>query len=119
MTSRPHSTRSSSCLSARRCLPQPCLTRAAAVLLVGGALMACGATVRPVDPATQIDRRPATQLVLELDEPCEVLPGGAPRVRPNSIPAYHVLPAGSYRPELEDGDGVYFASPSGVSLIEP
>jgi hypothetical protein len=35
------------------------------------------------------------------------------------MPAYHVLPAGSYSPQLEDGDGVYFASPSGVTLIEP
>jgi hypothetical protein len=88
-------------------------------LALVGAEAACSPSLRPLDPATRIDRRPATQLVLELAEPCQLLPGGAPRVRPNSVPAYHVLPAGSYRPQVEDGDGVYFASPSGVSLVEP
>jgi hypothetical protein len=38
--------------------------------------------------------------------------------RPDGVRS-HELPAGRYRPELEDDDGVYFASPSGIRVTEP
>ena len=88
------------------------------VIALGGALWACG-SVRPLDPATSIDRRPAAELVLRLDEPCTTLPGGAPMGRPDGVRSHHVLPAGLYRPLLEDDCGVFFASPSGITVTEP
>lgn len=86
---------------------------------LAAALAACRPGVRPLDPSRRFDQAPVAQLVVELTEPCEVLPGGAPRARPDGAPASHRLPAGAYRPRLEDGDGVYFASPSGVTVSEP
>ena len=92
---------------------------ALAGVALAGAVAACGPSLHPLDPSRRLDRRPAAALVVELAEPCVVLPGGAPRARPDGAPASHVLPAGSYRAQLEDGDGVYFASPSGVTVSEP
>jgi hypothetical protein len=88
------------------------------LLALGGTLWACG-SVRPLDPATHIDRRPAAELVLRLDEPCTTLPGGTPMGRPDGVRSNHLLPAGRYRPLLEDDRGVYFASPSGITVTEP
>jgi hypothetical protein len=88
------------------------------VIALGGAFWACG-SVRPLDPATRIAQRPAAELVLRLDEPCTTLPGGAPMGRPDGVRSHHVLPGGRYRPLLEDDRGVYFASPSGITVTEP
>jgi hypothetical protein len=88
------------------------------LLTLGGVLWACG-SVRPLDPATRLDRRPAAELVLRLDEPCTTLPGGTPMGRPDGVRSQHVLPAGRYRAALEDDGGVYFASPTGISVTEP
>jgi hypothetical protein len=38
--------------------------------------------------------------------------------RPDGI-RYHRLPAGRYRPVLEDDRGIYFASPADVQVVEP
>jgi hypothetical protein len=83
------------------------------------ALAACGTgSLRPLAPGTRFDQRPASELVLRLAEPCVVLPGGTPMGRPDGVRS-HELPAGEYRPELEDDAGVYFASPSGIRVTEP
>lgn len=98
------------------------MTRADAAWGAGLSLLvaaACGAgSLRPLAPGTRIDQKPATELVLDLSEPCTILPGGTPMGRPDGVPS-HELPAGRYRPQLEDDDGVYFASPSGIRVTEP
>jgi hypothetical protein len=38
--------------------------------------------------------------------------------RPDGV-ASHTLPAGRYRPLFEDDQGVYFESPSGITVTEP
>jgi hypothetical protein len=82
-------------------------------------LAACGAgSLRPLGPGTRIEQKPASELVLALAEPCQVLPGGTPMGRPDGVRS-HELPGGRYRPELEDDRGVYFASPAGVRVTEP
>jgi hypothetical protein len=83
------------------------------------AAAACGGgSVRPLTPGTRIEQKPAAELVLQVAEPCVVLPGGTPMGRPDGVRS-HELPAGRYQPELEDDDGVYFASPSGIRVTEP
>lgn len=83
------------------------------------AVAACGSrSLRPLEPSTRIEQRRAAELVLQVGEPCVTLPGGTPMGRPDG-PRSHLLPAGSYRPELQDDDGVYFASPSGIQVTEP
>lgn len=83
----------------------------------GVAVLVSCASQRPVSPETQLSGQLATELVLELPEPCTIVPGGAPVGR-SGVHGY-TLPAGSYRPILEDDEGVYFASPTDILMIEP
>ena len=83
------------------------------------AVAACGGgSLRPLAPGTRFDQKAAAELVLRVADPCVLLPGGTPMGRPDGVRS-HELPAGRYRPELEDDDGVYFASPSGIRVTEP
>jgi hypothetical protein len=83
------------------------------------AVTACGGgSLRPLAPSTRLDQKPAAELVLHFADPCVVLPGGTPMGRPDGVRS-HELPAGRYQPLLEDDDGVYFASPSGIRVTEP
>jgi len=100
-------------------MPAAAASRAGPLLLLLLQAVACGTgSLRPLAPGTRIDRQPAAELVLRLAEPCVVLPGGTPMGRPDGVPS-HELPAGRYRPELEDDDGVYFTSPSPIRVTEP
>ena len=45
--------------------------------------------------------------------------GGCSDGAPRRVRSHHVLPAGLYRPLLEDDRGVFFASPSGITVTEP
>jgi hypothetical protein len=87
------------------------------VVALSASLGACR-SVRPLDPSTRLDGRPVAELVLRFAESCVTLPGGTPRGRPDGVRS-HVLPAGLYRPALEDDRGVYFASEHGISVTEP
>jgi len=81
------------------------------------ALLSC-TSLRPVGPTTRVGDRAVAGLVLVLGQPCSTLPGGTPMGRPDGVRS-HTLPAGRYPAQLEDDDGVYFASPSGISVTEP
>src|SRR5688572_28382829 len=85
--------------------------------LTGAALLAC-TSLRPVSPTTRLGGQAAAEVVLVLAQPCSTLPGGTPMGRPDGVRS-HMLPAGRYLPRFEDAQGVYFASPTGISVTEP
>jgi hypothetical protein len=89
----------------------------AAVSLAIPLALGCRSIVA-LDAATRIGDRPAAHQELVLARACTLLPGGTPMGRPDGV-RFHVLPAGRYRPQLEDDAGVYFASPAGISVTEP
>lgn len=88
---------------------------AVSCLLAG--LASCSAHV-PVAANTRVGEHPARDVVLTLPQPCSLSPGGAPMGRPDGV-RRHLLPAGRYTPLFEDDDGVFFASPTGVTVTEP
>jgi hypothetical protein len=87
------------------------------VLALSASLGGCR-SVRPLGPSSRLRERPVTELALRFGKPCITLPGGTPMGRPDGVRS-HVLPAGVYRPVLEDDRGVYFASEGGISVTEP
>ena len=89
----------------------------AAVIAASSLAVACRAIV-PLQPSTRFGDRPALEQDLVLPEPCTLLPGATPMGRPDGVRA-HTLPAARYRPQLEDHDGIYFASPDGICVTEP
>lgn len=90
---------------------------AAAAGLVLSVLASCRSIV-PLQAATRFGDRPALEQELVLAEPCTLLPGGTPMGRPDGERS-HTVPAGRFRPELEDDEGIYFASPDGIRVTEP
>lgn len=93
------------------------VARAAAAGLALSVVVGCRSIV-PLQPATRYGDRPAAEQELVLPAPCTLLPAAAPMGRPDGVPS-HTLPAGRFRPELEDDDGIYFASPPGIEVTEP
>lgn len=75
-------------------------------------------SVVPLGASTRFAGRLAAEQVLVLREACTLLPGPTPMGRPDGARS-HTLPRGRYRPELEDGEGIYFASPDGIRVTEP
>jgi hypothetical protein len=75
-------------------------------------------SVMPLQPATRFGDRAAAAQELVLAQACTSLPGATPMGRPDGVRA-HTLPAGRFRPQLEDEDGIYFASPAGILVTEP
>jgi hypothetical protein len=92
-----------------------CVLRAAALGI--GALCACTSTA-PVSTEARVAGRPAQHVVVALDAPCSLSPGGTPMGRPDGEHG-HTLQAGRYVPRFEDERGVFFASPNGVIVTEP
>src|SRR5512144_428667 len=87
--------------------------------IAGGALASC-ASFSPVAPDARVGNHPAQHVVVALEEPCSLSPGGAPMGRPDGPGARgHTLPAGRYTPSFEDGRGIFFASPAGVVVAQP
>lgn len=87
--------------------------------VAGGALVSC-ASLSPVAADARVGSHPAKQVVVALEEPCSLSPGGAPMGRPDGPGARgHTLPAGRYTPSFEDGRGIFFASPEGVVVAQP
>jgi hypothetical protein len=94
--------------------------RLAALLISAATLGACAAELSPIGPQSKLGDRQAQKVVLALEEPCSLSPGGAPRGRPNGGGGHgHTLPAGRYAPTFEDEHGIFFASPNGVVVTEP
>jgi hypothetical protein len=91
--------------------------KAAAAGLALSILVSCRSIV-PLRPETRFGDRPAVEQELVLAEPCVLLPGGTPMGRPDGVRS-HTLPAGRFRPELEDDEGIYFVSPDGIRVTEP
>lgn len=89
----------------------------AACLISAATLSAC-AELSPVGPQSRVGDRKVAQLVLALDAPCSLSPGGAPMGRPDGVRG-HTLPAGRYPPTFEDERGIFFASPNGIVVTEP
>jgi len=97
-----------------RCFPSAALGFSLA------ALCSCAASLSPVSPQAKVGDKAAKQVVLALEEPCSMSPGGAPMGRPDGPGASgHTLPAGRYAPSFEDANGIFFASPVGVVVSEP
>jgi len=92
--------------------------RFVATAAAGLSVLAGCRSIVPLQPATRFADRPAAEQELVLGEACTLLPGATPMGRPDGVRS-HTLPAGRFRPELEDGDGIYFASPAGISVTEP
>jgi hypothetical protein len=87
---------------------------------IAGAVLASCASFSPVAPDTRVGNHPAQHVVVALEQPCSLSPGGAPMGRPDGPGARgHTLPAGRYTPSFEDGGGIFFASPGGVVVAEP
>jgi len=93
------------------------LGRVAAVATASPFASGCRSVV-PLAASTRFGERPATEQELVLGEPCTLLPGRTPMGRPEGVHS-HTLPAGRYGPALQDGEGIYFASPRGVSVTAP
>lgn len=101
------------CIAGRRA----CCVAAAAAGLFAPALIGCR-SIGPLQPTTRFGDRGAADQELVLPAPCTLLPGGTPMGRPDGVRS-NTLPAGRLRPELQDDDGIYFASPSGIHVTEP
>lgn len=87
--------------------------------IAGVALASC-ASFRPVAPDARVGNHPAQHVVVALEQPCSLSPGGAPMGRPDGPGSRgHTLPAGRYTPSFEDGRGIFFASPDGVVVAQP
>ena len=85
------------------------------ILGMAGAALASCASLSPVAPDARVGNHPAQHVVVALEQPCSLSPGGAPMGRPDGPGARgHTLPAGRYTPSFEDGGGIFFASPDGV-----
>jgi len=82
------------------------------------ALLACSSP-KAVGPEARVAGQPAQQVVVALNAPCALSPGGTPSGRPNRPAAGHTLPPGHYVPSFADQRGVFFASPTGVVVHEP
>lgn len=93
-----------------------CVATATAGLVCS--VLVCCRSIVPLQPATRFGNRPAVEQELVLEAACTLLPGATPMGRPDGVRS-HTLPAGRFRPELEDDDGVYFASPAGIRVTEP
>lgn len=83
-----------------------------------GVTIACGRSLRPVDPSSRIGDRVVAGSELVLLQSCKILPGGQPMGRPDGVRSHRLLP-GRFAPLFEDDGGIYFASPNGVSITEP
>ena len=91
--------------------------RRRAGFVAAAALVGCRSIV-PLQPTTRFGDRPAAEQQLVLEAACTLLPGGTPMGRPDGARS-HALPAGRFRPALEDDGGIYFASPAGIRVTEP
>jgi len=90
------------------------------ILGAAAAALASCASFSPVAPDARVGNHPAQHVVVALEQPCSLSPGGAPMGRPDGPGARgHTLPAGRYTPSFEDGGGIFFASPDGVVVAEP
>jgi hypothetical protein len=89
-----------------------------AALLISAATLSACAELSPVGPQSKVGERQAQQVVVALDAPCSLSPGGAPMGRPDGVRG-HTLPAGRYEPKFEDEHGIFFASPNGIVVTEP
>jgi len=87
-------------------------------LLISAATLSACAELNPVGPHSKVGERQAQQVVLALEAPCSLAPGGAPMGRPDGVRG-HTLPAGRYAPTFEDDHGIFFASPNGIVVTEP
>jgi hypothetical protein len=81
-------------------------------------LLGC-TSLQPVAPSTRLGDRPATEVVLSLPSSCVTSPDRTPMGRPDGEQDHeHRLPAGRYVPRFEDGRGVFFESPSGITITQ-
>jgi len=89
-----------------------------ATAMAAGSLVAGCRAIAPLNPSTRFGDRPAAEQELVLADACTLLPGGTPMGRPDGVRS-HTVPSGRYQPQLEDEDGIYFASPAGITVTEP
>lgn len=83
------------------------------------ALLVGCASLQPVAPTTHVGQHSASGSVLALPSACTMSASDAvPMGRPDGTQG-QLLPPGRYVPSFEDQRGVFFASPTGVSVTEP
>jgi hypothetical protein len=75
------------------------------VLAVLAAVLGCAGSVHPITSADLIGDAPAIRSAFLVKREIVV---------PVSLSPDYVLPPGEYKPELADGHGIFYASPSGV-----
>jgi hypothetical protein len=89
-----------------------------AVLVAASPLAGGCRSIVPLSASTRLGDRLAAEQVLMLGQACTLLPGATPMGRPDGARS-HTLPSGPYRPVQQDDDGIYFASPGGIRVMEP
>jgi len=86
--------------SVMRCMPKGILA-----LVLFAAVVGCAGSVHPITSADLVGGAPAIRSAFLVKQEIVV---------PVSLSPDYVLPPGEYKPELADGHGIFYVSPSGV-----